>query len=149
MSWFSPRAYFHFDFFCKGEEKMAKKNKKKGYAVPTGVPEVSDVQFVEENPMSDSEIRSEQTPAIPEAPKEVKARLPDKCFVLAYVGCTSYEELAKETGLSDATCRARANKLVKMGVNLPKYARVASRRACTDVTSLNDLIEAKKPGWSE
>lgn len=124
---------------------MAKKNKKKGYAVPTGVPEVTDVPFVEENPMSDAEIRSEKDPA--EVAKEVKPRLPDKCFVLAYVACSSYEELAERTGLSDATCRSRASKLRKLGVKLAPYAR--AERAGTDVASLNDLILAKKPGWAE
>jgi hypothetical protein len=143
MSWFSPRAYFHFDFFCKGEEKMAKKRYK--VPQPTNVTEVPDVPFVEENPMSDAEIRSEKDPA--EVAKEVKPRLPDKCFVLAYVGCSSYEELAKETGLSDATCRSRASKLRKLGVKLAPYAR--AERAGTDVASLNDLIAAKKPGWAE
>jgi len=120
---------------------------KKRYKVPqpTDVPEVPDVPFVEENPMSDAEIRSEKDPA--EVAKEVKTRVPDKCFVLAYVGCASYEELAEETGLSDATCRARAAKLRKAGVNLKAYAR--AERAGTDIDSLNDLIKAKQPGWSE
>ena len=104
MNWFSPRAYFHFDFFCKGEEKM------------------SDEQTT--------------TTAAP------KKRVADKIFVLVYLSCDTYGDLAEKLELSEGAVRARAATLRKAGVNLVPYKRV--NRAGTDVALLNDLIGVRE-----
>jgi transposase len=51
--------------------------------------------------------------------------------------CDSYAELAEELDLSEASVSTRANKLRKLGVNLPKYAKAAKP---IDVDALNALI---------
>jgi len=66
-----------------------------------------------------------------------KTRVPNEKFVQAYMLCDSYSELAEELGLSDASVASRANKLRKLGVNLPKYAKAAK---AIDVDALNALI---------
>ena len=66
-----------------------------------------------------------------------KVRVSDEAFVKAVLACKSYAEVAEATGLTQASVHTRANKLRKLGVNLPTYERV---KKTTDVTALNALI---------
>jgi transposase len=72
--------------------------------------------------------------------KVVKERVTDKQFVMGCKNCHSTGQAASLLGLSCATVSARANKLRKLGVNLPKFARVVKTKA-VDVEGLNDLLD--------
>lgn len=58
-------------------------------------------------------------------------------FVSAFVGADSSATVAARLGLKIETVRARACKLRKAGVTLPKYTRGA---VAVDVDSLNAII---------
>jgi len=66
-------------------------------------------------------------------------RVSDVEFVKAVVASTSYDELASTTGLAKLSVQARANKLRKAGVTLPKYERKRTTKT-VDVAGLNALI---------
>ena len=69
-----------------------------------------------------------------------KPRVSNEDFVLAYLDCTSYVELAEKLGSTDTAVANRANRLRKMGVNLPRYVR-RNGSGPIDVEALNELIE--------
>jgi hypothetical protein len=66
-----------------------------------------------------------------------KVRVSNEDFVKAILAYKSYAEVSAATGLTTASVHTRANKLRKLGVNLPTYERVKKE---TDVTALNALI---------
>ncbi len=66
-------------------------------------------------------------------------RVSDVEFVKAVVASASYDELASTTGLAKLSAQARANKLRKAGVPLPKYERKRTTKV-VDVAGLTALI---------
>ena len=67
--------------------------------------------------------------------------LTDVEFVTAWIKASNYEEIVATTGLSRTSIQARAAKLRKAGVKLPKYGRV---HKVVDVKGLNELIAKLK-----
>ena len=60
----------------------------------------------------------------------------DVDFVTAWAKSKSLDEVAKQTGLAKLSVQARAQRMRKAGVKLPKF----SRRKVTDVEGLNKLL---------
>lgn len=75
--------------------------------------------------------------------ESVKARVPDEEFVRAYLLWSCNEATAEQLGLSPLSVAARANRLRKIGVMLPKYARKVTERQEVDVEGLNAIIANK------
>ena len=65
-----------------------------------------------------------------------KQQTTDQEFVVKYLECTNYDDLAIATGMKSP--QTRANKLRKAGVTLPKYGRA---KKVLDVAGLNQLID--------
>lgn len=66
-------------------------------------------------------------------------RVTDVDFVKAAIASTSNDELASTTGMAKLSVQARANKLRKAGVPLPKYERKRTTKV-VDVAGLTALI---------
>lgn len=59
-------------------------------------------------------------------------------FVTAYAKANSLDDVVKSLGMEKGSVQARASKLRKLGVKLPKFVRGATP---TDVASLNAILE--------
>jgi len=69
----------------------------------------------------------------------LKTRLSDFEFVKLWLSSGSAEEAAEGLiGLKVESVNARANKLRKSGVNIPKFAR---KKQTTNIAGLNELID--------
>ena len=77
--------------------------------------------------------------AMSETTKITKKRVSDQEFVVAYIGCKNYADLAAYLGLSVASVASRSNKLRKLGVKLDKY-KVERAPKVVDTDALNALI---------
>ena len=75
------------------------------------------------------------------APARPRLTVSNTEFVQAFLDCTSFVELAERLSTTDTAVANRANRLRKMGVNLPQYAR-RNGRAPINVDALNELIDA-------
>lgn len=60
----------------------------------------------------------------------------DVDFVTAWAKAKSLDEVVKATGLAKPSVQARAHRLRKAGVKLPKFRR----QKATDVEGLNNLL---------
>jgi transposase len=68
-----------------------------------------------------------------------RVRVTDEQFVSCHKNCHSNAQVAQMLGISEATVAARANKLRKIGVRLPKFDRVVNSKE-VDVEGLNALL---------
>jgi hypothetical protein len=66
----------------------------------------------------------------------VKKTISDVDFVTAWAKSKSLDDVVKATGLAKLSVQARAHRLRKAGVKLPKF----KRQKVTDVEGLNDLL---------
>ncbi len=66
----------------------------------------------------------------------VKKPVTDVDFVTAWAKSKSLDEVVKATGLAKLSVQARAHRLRKAGVKLPRFRR----QKVTDVEGLNDLL---------
>ena len=66
----------------------------------------------------------------------VKKPVSDVDFVTAWAKSKSLDEVVKATGLAKLSVQARAHRLRKAGVKLPRFRR----QKVTDVEGLNDLL---------
>jgi hypothetical protein len=73
--------------------------------------------------------------------KKVRQPATDVAFVQAWLQSENYAGVARLLGLARGSVLAKATRLRKAGVNLPKYAR---SRKPIDVAGLNELIARAK-----
>ena len=64
------------------------------------------------------------------------AKVSSVVFVQAVLASGSFEELATKVNMTSGSARAKYDKLVKMGVNLPKYEK-KNRGEVIDIGALN------------
>lgn len=75
---------------------------------------------------------------------EKKVRYTNEQFVQAWRESSSCDDVGIMCNMAPASVRARAAKLRKAGVKLPKYARATRAPKVIDVDSLNAILEAGK-----